>query len=108
MKCDLPRLTRAQARELRGAMESRSFGSPRLSSEQANALRLSARGGLRLSARDGLRWVWGDAGVGVQVIRDATVDAMVRHDCVWVSRSLTMHPSDTGRAWLAANPDGKA
>ena len=80
---------------------------PRLTSAQANALRLSARDGLRWDHR-GMCWVWGDNGVGVQVVRDATVDAMVRHDCVWVSRSLTMHPSPTGRAWLAANPDGKA
>ena len=80
---------------------------PRLTSAQANALRLSARDGLRWDHR-GMCWVWGDAGVGVQVFRGATVDAMVRHDCVWVSRSLTMHPSDTGRAWLAANPDSAA
>ena len=80
---------------------------PRLSSAQANALRLSARDGLRWDHR-GMCWVAGHAGVGVQVFRDATVDAMVRHDCVWVSRSLTMHPSDTGRAWLAANPESQA
>ena len=77
---------------------------PRLTSAQANALRLSARGGLRWDHR-GMCWVWGHASVGVQVFRGATIDALGRHDCVWVSRSLTMHPSDTGRAWLAANPE---
>ena len=80
---------------------------PRLTSAQANALRLSARGGLRWDDR-GVCWAWGDAGVGVQVFRQATVDALVRHGYVWVSRMLTMHPSGPGAAWLAANPDGKA
>ena len=80
---------------------------PRLTSAQANALRLSARDGLRWDF-DGVRWVWGDAGVGVQVIRQATVDALDRRDCLDPTRSSTLHPSDTGRAWLAANPDGKA
>ena len=79
---------------------------PKLTPAQANALRLSARdGGLRW---DGVCWVWGDAGVGVQVIRDATIDALMRHYCIWVTRSRTIHPSDVGRAWLVANPDGKA
>ena len=85
MKCDLPRLTSAQA----------------------NALRLSARDGLHWN-HGGNCWAWGDASVGVQAIRQATVDALDRRDCLDLTRSSTLHPSDTGRAWLAANPDGKA
>ena len=80
---------------------------PRLSSAQANALRLSARDGLRWDDR-GSCWVWADYGVGVHVIRQATVNALDRRDCLNPTRSSTLHPSDTGRAWLAANPDGKA
>ena len=80
---------------------------PRLTIAQANALRLSARDGLRWDHR-GMCWVAGHAGVGVQVIRQATVNALDRWDCLDPTRSSTLHPSDTGRAWLAANPDGKA
>ena len=80
---------------------------PRLSSAQANALRLAARGGLRWD-HHGRYWVWRDFGLGVQVIRQATVNALDRRDCLDSTRSSTLHPTATGRAWLAANPDGKA
>ena len=81
---------------------------PRLSSAQANALRLSARIGLRWDDC-GVCWRgWGGASVGVQVIRQATVDALDRRDCLDPTRSSTLHPSDTGRAWLAANPESQA
>ena len=74
---------------------------PKLTTAQANALRLADRDGLRWT---GVCWVWGDAGVGVQVIRQATVDALERHRCFDRTRSNTLYPSDVGRAWLAANP----
>ena len=77
---------------------------PRLTSAQANALRLSARDGLRW---DGARWVWGNACVGVPSFGNATINALGRHDCLTIGWDA-MHPTATGRAWLAANPDGKA
>ena len=80
---------------------------PKLTRAQANALRLADRDGLRWSVTRAC-WVWGHPGVGVQVIRQATVDALERHRCFDRTRSYTLHPSDLGRAWLAANPDPAA
>ena len=81
---------------------------PKLTTAQANALRLADRdGGLRWSVTRAW-WVWGHPGVGVHVIRQATVDALERHRCFDRTRSYTLHPSDLGRAWLAANPDPAA
>ena len=79
---------------------------PRLTRAQANALRLAAcEGGLQW---DDMFWVWGQPGVSWQMINQAVVDALDRRGCLTWTRSVTVHPSDTGRAWLAANPDGQA
>ena len=79
---------------------------PKLSRAQANALRLADRkGGLRW---DGVCWVGGDIDVGLQIIRNATLDALDRYGCINLTRSSTIHPSEFGRAWLAANPDCQA
>ena len=80
---------------------------PKLSRAQANALRLADRDGLRWFATLAC-WVWGHPDVGVRVIPTATVDALERHGCLNRTRSATVHPSDVGRAWLAANPDPAA
>ena len=74
---------------------------PKLSRAQANALRISARDRLWW---DGMGWVWGDAGVNVHVIPAKTMEALERRGCLTLTRSNTLHPSDVGRAWLAANP----
>ena len=75
---------------------------PKLSRAQANALRLSAcEGGLRW---DGVCWKV-NVGIGVRVIHVATADMLERLGCLDWTRSYTLHPSDVGRAWLAANPD---
>ena len=78
---------------------------PRLSSAQANALRLAARGGLFWN---GACWLGGHLGVNMQAVRQATVNALDRHDYLITTRSFTLHPSETGRAWLAANPESQA
>lgn len=89
----------------------------RLTPAQANALRLANLGGLRWDVE---RWLWGNAGVGVQVIRLATVLALERrelvvHGSVRVSlralsgvpagyvEMVSMLPTDAGRAWYEAN-----
>ena len=79
--------------------------SVKLTRTQANALRLSARDGLWW---DGACWAWGDLSAGGRVVLAGTVDALDRLGCVNVTRSNTIHPSDTGRAWLVANPDPAA
>ena len=80
---------------------------PKLTPAQAHALRLADRDGLRWSVTRAC-WVWGHPGVGVQMIPNATFIALDRYGYVWVTRNHTLHPSPTGYAWLAANPETHA
>lgn len=79
---------------------------PKLTTAQANALRLADRDGALCWT--GAWWVWKFPSTTIQVIPTATVDALERRGCLNRTRSGTLHPSDLGRAWLAANPDPAA
>jgi hypothetical protein len=85
----------------------------RLTKPQAYALHLAARPTYRRDRLPGIRhngthWLYGDAGTGVQVIRDATMRVLLERCLLTWARAWRLEDcvatlGEAGRDWLRRN-----